>query len=122
MNPVREWQLVSTDPDATARFYADAFGWRIDRANALGYRRVATGDGGTPGGIWPAPSSAHSFVQLFVAVDDVDAAIERAVRLGATVLVPRSALPEGEVMAVLKDPLGVPIVVYSGARASDNRP
>jgi predicted enzyme related to lactoylglutathione lyase len=115
MNPVREWQLISTDPEATARFYAQAFGWTIDRANPLGYRRVSTGDEGMPGGIWPAPATAHSFVQLFVAVADVDAAIHRAVELGASVLVPRSVLPEGEVMAVLKDPLGVPFVMYTRA-------
>ena len=113
MNPVREWQLISTDPEATARFYGEVFGWTIDRANPLGYRRVSTGEGGVPGGIWPAPATAHSFVQLFVAVEDVDTAVQRAVALGAAVLVPRSVLPEGEVMAVLKDPLGVPFVVYT---------
>jgi len=114
MNPVREWQMISTDPEATARFYGEAFGWTIDRANPLGYRRVSTG-GGTPGGIWPAPPTAHSFVQLFVAVDDVEGAITRAVEHGAAVLVPRSVLPDGDVMAVLKDPLGVPFAVYTSA-------
>lgn len=113
MDPVKEWQIVSTDPDATARFYAAVCGWTVDRANALGYRRITTGDAGTPGGIWPAPPTAHTFVQLIVTVADVEAAIDRAVTLGATVLVPRSVLPEGEVMAVLKDPLGLPFVVYA---------
>jgi predicted enzyme related to lactoylglutathione lyase len=111
--PVTQFQLISTDPDATARFYSEAFGWTVDRANALGYRTVATGAGGTPGGIWPAPAGATSFAQLFLAVADVDAAIARAVTLGATVLVPRSALPDGDVMAVLRDPTGLPFGLFT---------
>ena len=115
MDAVKEWQIVSTDPDATARFYEAVFGWSVDRANPLGYRRITTG--GTPGGIWPAPPTAHTFAQLLVSVADVDGAIDRAVERGATVLVPRSVLPEGEIMAVLKDPLGMPFVLYSGQRS-----
>jgi predicted enzyme related to lactoylglutathione lyase len=113
--PVMQWQLVSADPEATARFYGEAFGWKVDRQNALGYRAVDTGAGGTPGGIWPAPPGATSFVQLFVAVPDVDAAVARALALGATLLVPRSALPDGDVMAVLRDPTGLPFGLFARA-------
>ena len=90
---------------ATAEFYARVFGWRLTRANALGFREVDTG--GVPGGIWPGPPGATSFVQLFVEVEDVDAAITAAQDKGATVIVPRSALPDGDVMAVLRDPQGL---------------
>jgi uncharacterized protein len=116
VNPVREWQILSTDPEATARFYAETFGWTIERANALGYRRVSTGESGAPGGIWPAPPTAPPFVQLFVDVEDVDDTVARAVRSGATVLVPRSVLPDGDVMAVLRDAVGLSFGVVTRAR------
>jgi predicted enzyme related to lactoylglutathione lyase len=100
------WQLISTDAERSAKFYSQAFGWRVDRANGLGYRMVDGTQAGVPGGIWPAPPGATSFVQLFLAVEDVDAALAHAVSLGATVVVPKSVLPDGDVMAVLCDPAG----------------
>jgi hypothetical protein len=110
---VRQWQLIATDPEAAAKFYGEAFGWRVDRANALGYRAVDGGEGGMSGGIWPAPPGAGAFVQLFVEVADVEAAVARAVGLGATVLLPRAVLPDGDVMAVLRDPQGVSFGLFT---------
>jgi hypothetical protein len=105
--PVLEWQVVTTNPDGLARFYGDLFGWTIDTKNALGYRQVETGDGGMRGGIWPAPPEAHSFVQLFVGVPDVEQSVARALELGARVIVPATTLPDGDVLAILADPCGV---------------
>ena len=62
---------------------------------------------GIHGGVWPAPPQAPSFVQLFVEVDDCDAYVEQAGALGATVLIPPQALPDGDTMAVLRDPCGM---------------
>jgi uncharacterized protein len=109
--PVVRWQILSADPDATARFYRGLFGWQISQDNALGYREVAAGAGGIGGGIWPAPPGTPPFVQLFTHVPDVAACVAEAERLGATVLVPPSALPDGDVMAVLRDPLGLVFAV-----------
>jgi predicted enzyme related to lactoylglutathione lyase len=101
---------VTPRPDDVGRFYGDVFGWRVDRDNALGAREVGTGSPiGIGGGIWPAPPEAPSFVQLFVEVDDVDAAIARVTGRGGSVLVPRSVLPDGDVMAVIRDPFGMSI-------------
>jgi uncharacterized protein len=110
-NPVVQWQIVAKDPDAVARFYRKLFGWKISTNNALGYREVAAEEGGVPGGIWPAPPEAHNFVQLFVAVQDIEQAVQDATQLGARVIVPPSALPEGGTMAVLLDPSGMPFCV-----------
>lgn len=104
---VSQWQYISADPERAAAFYRDVFDWRVDNANALGYRQVAAADGGIGGGFWPAPPQAPSFVQLFIGTPDVAAAVERALAAGASVIVPPSVLPDGDVMAVLRDPLGV---------------
>ena len=105
--PVLQWQLVATKPDELATFYRELFGWTISTKNAMGYRRVTTGEGGINGGVWPSPPNAHSFVQLFVGVPDVEKAVARAEELGATIIVPPTTLPDGDTMAVLKDPCGV---------------
>jgi predicted enzyme related to lactoylglutathione lyase len=110
--PVNGWQMISKNPEATAKFYAEVFGWRIDANNALGYRVVDTCSAeGVGGGIWPAPPGASSFVQLFVEVEDVAAPVLVATKMGATVIVPPQKLPDGEEMAILHDPEGIPFGV-----------
>ena len=103
---VVQWQFVSSQPEAVAAFYTKAFGWEVTASNALGYRQVSTG-GGIEGGIWPAPPGTQGFVQLFLAVEDVEKSVARAVALGAEVVVPIATLPDGDTIAVLRDPTGV---------------
>src|SRR5688572_7833198 len=96
-NPVVQFQMISKNPDETAKFYSALFGWTVNSDNPLGYRHIRTGSGeGIQGGIWPAPPQAPNFVQLFMAVDDVTAAITKAKSLGAKLLIPLTMLPEGD--------------------------
>lgn len=104
-DPVVQWQIVAKDPEAVTAFYAGLFGWKVTTANALGYREIETG--GTPGGVWPSPPNGHNLVQLFVAVEDVERSVAEALRLGAKVLIPPTALPDGDTMAILADPAGL---------------
>lgn len=114
-NPVTQFQILSKTPDATAAFYGSLFGWKIDANNPLGYRRIDTGSPeGIQGGIWPAPPQAPDFVQLFITVENVAAAVGRAEELGARVLIPPTALPEGDEMAVLQDPQGMSFGLWRG--------
>ena len=115
-NPVTQFQIISTAPDAAARFYSDLFGWRIDADNPMGYRQIATGSGeGICGGIWPAPAQTTNFVQLFITVADATAAVAKAEKLGAKLLIPLTALPGGETMAVLHDPQGMSFGIWQNA-------
>ena len=115
-NPVTQFQILSKTPDETARFYSALFGWSIDADNPLGYRRIATGsESGIQGGIWPAPPQAPNFVQLFITVDDVKAAVRKAEELGARLIIPATLLPEGDELAVLLDPHGMSFGVWRAA-------
>lgn len=112
-SPVTRFQIISKEPDVTAAFYANLFGWKISGQNALGYRQVETGSPeGIQGGIWPAPPQAQSFAQLFISVDDVQVAIQKAAGLGAKLLIPPTRLPDGEELAVMFDPLGMPFGIW----------
>lgn len=104
---VAHWQMLTKDPDATARFYEALFGWRFSANNGLGYREVATNARkGIDGGIWPAPPGAPETVQLFVEVEDVEAALNRVQDLGGKIIMPKQVLPDGDTMALALDPLG----------------
>jgi len=107
--PVTQWQMITRDPEQAAAFYSTLFGWTIDMDNALGYRQVRTGAGrGIDGGIWPAPPGAPAFVQLFVEVEELEGSVAQATALGAEVIMPPQALPDGDVLAILRDPSGMP--------------
>jgi predicted enzyme related to lactoylglutathione lyase len=116
-NPVTQFQMLSKNPDETAKFYAGLFGWKVDAANPMGYRQIDTGTkAGIQGGVWPAPPQAPSFVQIFISVEDVGAAVKQAGEMSAKVLVPATMLPEGDEMAVLLDPQGMSFAVWRGRR------
>jgi predicted enzyme related to lactoylglutathione lyase len=107
--PVLEWQILAADPDAVSEFYARLFDWRVDADNQLGYRRIKSGGSdGIDGGIWPAPPSARNFVQLFVGVEDVSRYHDLATSLGATSIVAPQKLPDGDELAIMADPFGMP--------------
>jgi predicted enzyme related to lactoylglutathione lyase len=108
--PVVRWQMLSSRPDEVSRFYGAVFGWTEKRDNALGYREVSTGSSsGIQGGVWPAPPEAPSFVQLFLEVADIDATIAAVLANGGSVIVPKSALADGDTMAIVKDSVGMSV-------------
>jgi predicted enzyme related to lactoylglutathione lyase len=106
-NRVAHWQFVAKDPEAVRHFYTELFGWQFKRDEAIGYYQLVNEDG-VNGGIWPAGPEGQAFVQLFIAVPDVGASANKAVELGATVIVPHQVLPDGDEMAVLIGPEHIP--------------
>ena len=116
-NPVIQFQILSKAPNETAQFYVRLFGWTVHSDNPLGGMVVGTGsEAGIQGGIWPAPPEAPNFVQLFIAVEDVNASVKRAEELGAKLIVPPTMLPEGDEMAVILDPQGMSVAVWKSAK------
>src|SRR4051794_13949089 len=98
-NPVMQFQILSTAPEETAKFYSSLFGWSVNADNPMGYREIQFGSAeGVRGGIWRAPPQASNFVQLFMAVEDIKVLVKRAEELGARLLIPPTSLPDGSEM------------------------
>jgi uncharacterized protein len=116
-NPVMHWQILTKQPKKLEEFYVSLFGWKVSGDNPLGYRQVDTNSReGINGGLWPiSEKEGHSMVQLFVRVDDVKAHVKKAEALGARVVIPPQTLPEGDEMAVVVDPDGIPFAMFRGA-------
>ncbi len=55
-------------------------------------------------------------MQLFVEVGDIEATIKKVTKQGGTVLIPPQTLPQGEQMAILRDPMGVTFGVVVPAK------
>ena len=102
--------LDTADPAASAAFWSGMLGWDVTYSegdyamltgpsNALGFGRIE----GYIAPEWPNENGSKQF-HFDLAVDDLDAAQEAAVELGATVADPQP----GETWRVLLDPSGHP--------------
>ena len=116
-NPVVQFQVITSDPATHSDFYASVFGWTVNADNALGYRAADTGSQrGIGGGFWPAPPGVPAFLQVFIEVADIASTVTRVVAAGGSVLIPPQSLPDGDQMAILRDPQGLSFGVMVPAK------
>lgn len=108
-NPVMHFEVMAaTNVDAVRKFYADAFGWKIDADNPMNYGLVDTGAGiGISGGIGAPMPGGPSYATFYVAVDDLAAMLKRIESLGGSTAMPPMDVPDGKVsIAMFRDPAG----------------
>ncbi len=108
-NSVVHFEIMGTDGPALRRFYGDLFGWSFQDMPGMDYGTTEAPEGGPGigGGIGSNPSGMSS-VQVYVAVDDPQAHLDRAVALGGTVLMPVTEIPGVVTFALFQDPQGNP--------------
>ena len=111
--PVVHAEIRSQDPDATRRFFADLFGWKVASEGAFpGYTFIDTGvEGGTFVAISPRQSGEDE-VLFFVAVENVEAMLARAEQLGGSIVQPAQHVP-GTSFGVIADAQGHKVGVAS---------
>ena len=109
-------ELMTTDPDAAARFYPDVTGWKVQTWDQdPAYRLWTVGD--VPvGGLMAIPDHARRMGTppswlSYVGVPDVDATVRQATSLGGRAYVAPQDIPVGR-FAVLADPQGAAFGVY----------
>jgi uncharacterized protein len=104
-NPIVHAEIRSTDPDATRAFFGSLFGWNFPDGAIPGYTYVDSGvPNALPAGIGPS-QGGNPLVTFFVGVDDIDAALASAVRLGGSVVQAATRVP-GVAFALIADPAG----------------
>jgi hypothetical protein len=102
-NQVDYFEIGSPDPVASKAFYGRLFDWKIeDPTGPAAYGMIDEGNGG----LWDTSDMGGTHWAIFyVRVEDVQAAIDQAQQLGATVAVP--FIDNGNIeFAHLVDPLG----------------
>ena len=105
-NPVVHFEVTGKDAKALASYYGSLFGWEIDANNPMNYGVVHTNAGaGIDGGIGQGEAN-DSLVTFYVAVDDPQKYLDRAIELGGTLQTPVTVIPGMVTMAQFKDPEG----------------
>jgi uncharacterized protein len=106
-------ELATPDPDASADFYREMFGWKIEPFEGMdGYLGIANSDGHGNGGIRAAAENEPTYWLVYFGSADADADTAKATDLGATALVQMDIGP-GKI-SVLQDPLGAVFALYAG--------
>jgi hypothetical protein len=126
-------ELATNDPDAAIKFYTELLGWEMkssamptcegapEGAAPFVYNEIVVG-GRHVGGIYkmgPEYGGAPSHWMSYVAVDDVDAKAEQVKRLGGTVCVPPTDIPNTGRFCVVNDPTGaaISLITLKGAHS-----
>jgi uncharacterized protein len=109
-------ELASPDVDASARFYADLFGWTTERMEGGGpfpYLVIKTPDGRSNGGIRPQMPEEPPNWLVYFGTDDVEAAAAKVEELGGSTLAGPMSIGPGR-FAVVRDPQGAVFALYAG--------
>jgi predicted enzyme related to lactoylglutathione lyase len=110
-NPVVHFEIGCKDSPATQKFYANLFGWKIQEA---GPAAMIDAGKGITGHITALGHEPHHYTIFYVEVDDVQAYIDKATKLGAKMLVPPVPIPTGT-FAWIQDPEGNTIGLWKPA-------
>ena len=108
-------ELASVDPEASADFYRELFGWKTEpfEGTPMKYLGIQNSDGHGNGGIRDTMENEPTYWLVYFGTADIDADTARAGELGATVLAPPMDIGVGKI-AVLQDPQGAVFALYAG--------
>lgn len=117
------YELMTPDAGKISPFYRAVMAWAIDAEgntmpNGAEYRMIGRADGGNAGGLLTLTSemldggAKPGWIAYFY-VPDVDAALAKAVALGATVWMGAQSVPNAGRMAMLADPQGAPFYIMT---------
>jgi predicted enzyme related to lactoylglutathione lyase len=107
-------ELITSDLGKSKAFYSAVFGWTWGGSDD--YAHIEVGGRGV-GGVMPRPpmmpDEAPDSWTVYFAVLDVDAALEQATGLGATVVVPATDISGTGRFAMLRDPQGAVFALFA---------
>jgi predicted enzyme related to lactoylglutathione lyase len=111
------YELMTTDVEASKKFYSELFDWAAEdvRVGGMPYSIVKV-NGKELGGMMAMPPEAKGIPPhwgIYVTVDDVDATAGLAEKLGAKILVSPRDIPDVGRFCVIKDPQGAVISVMT---------
>ncbi|WP_298821005.1 VOC family protein [uncultured Roseibium sp.] len=112
-------ELHSGDGSKAKAFYTSLLGWGTEEMEMPGMTYTVIANGEEKIGGFPPEQSDTSRWLPYVTVDDVDARIEKAKSLGATIASEPMSVPGVGRMATLVDPVGgvIALITYEAPSA-----
>jgi predicted enzyme related to lactoylglutathione lyase len=118
------YELMTSDTKAAGSFYSDLVGWSTQDVSSADGMQYTTFNIDSVGVAGMLNVGGHTAWIGYIAVDDVDAHIEKIVEAGGKLWKPATDVPDMLRFAVLSDPQGAAIVVFTPhpAMPSPQRP
>jgi len=109
-------ELVTTDMDASASFYAELFGWSLTPVEGFGmpYMTIQNRDGRTNGGVRAASETEPCYWLVYFGTDDAQATLARVSELGGNAIMGPMEIGEGMTLGAASDPEGAVFALYQG--------
>ncbi len=87
-------EIPTTDVKKSGEFYKKLFDWKIDYGWGKDYATFSTGEGQLGGGL-DSGEQARSLrkIIIYIQVDDINAVLEKAVKLGAKKVKAKTEIP-----------------------------
>ena len=110
--PVVHFEVVGKDKDKLHSYYSELFGWEIDANNPMNYGIVtreanSSAEGiGIGGGVAGGPEGYEGHVTFYVAVDDIEQALQKAESLGGTRIMGPETIMDSIELGQFSDPEG----------------
>jgi predicted enzyme related to lactoylglutathione lyase len=110
--PVVHFEVVGKDGGKLQTYYSELFGWKIDADNPMNYGMVTREgnvgrDGiGIGGGVGQGPPGYDGHVTFYVAVPDVEEALQKAESLGGQRVMGPENIMDMVTLGQFKDPEG----------------
>lgn len=115
--------LQTTDQSAAKKFYTSLFGWGYDDnpvPGGGGVYSMATLNGEAVAAIAPMPPGAPEGMppiwNTYIAVDDVDAVVDKVVPGGGQVMMPAFDIGDAGRMSFITDPTGAAVGLWQANR------
>ena len=112
-NPVMHFEIIGQDGERLRNYYSELFGWEINADNPMNYGIVEREGNLSPegigigGGVGTGPEGYDGHLTFYVGVDDVEAALAKAERLGGTRVMGPNQVPGGGIeIGMFNDPEG----------------
>jgi predicted enzyme related to lactoylglutathione lyase len=113
-HPIVHIEFSASDPKASAKFYADLFGWKTEEIPEMNYITFEAADG-PGGGFNPVSEQVKAGdVFVYIATDDIDASLAKAKSLGGKTVMPKTEIPNTGWFAFFADPTGNTVGLYTG--------
>ena len=105
--PIVHFEIMGGKGNELETFYSALFGWKINSNNPLKYGIVDTGVGPDGiNGVVGANQGGGNRVSVYAQVDDLQATLDQAEKLGGKTILAPTEIPGGPKLAMFTDPAG----------------
>jgi predicted enzyme related to lactoylglutathione lyase len=107
-------EIPASNRQATAKFYADLFGWEAQHVEELKY---STFQAGNVGGGYPELSENTKAGDVIIYIDsaDINADLKSIEEAGGKVISPKTDIPGWGSYAIFNDPVGNTLALWTSA-------